>query len=63
MKIWGVSLDSLKEWFTLLAAFVAALTSTISWWKGLNEKNYNIKVNFGAIQPPIAPGLGLHVIR
>ena len=63
LSLWGgVSLESLNEWVTLIAAIIAAITSTISWWRGLHEKSDKIKVNFGAIQPPIAAGLGMHVI-
>ena len=63
LSLWGVvSLESLNEWVTLIAAIIAAITSTSNWWRGLHEKSDKIKVNFGAIQPPIAPGLGMHVI-
>lgn len=54
-------MDSLNEWATLVAAIIAAITSTISWWRGFFDKDDKIKVSWGAITPPIAPGYGMHI--
>lgn len=54
-------LEALNEWGTFIAAMVAAITSTISWWRGFFDKDDKVKVSFGAIQPPTAAGYGMHV--
>lgn len=51
-----------KDAATLIGAIVGAVTASANLWLSLRSKSDKIKVNYGPINPPIAPGHSMYVV-
>lgn len=57
-----VDIDQVTKWVTLAGAVAGGVTGVLGYWEKINEKSDRIKVRFGPLHPPIAPGESLHVL-
>lgn len=57
-----VNLDEITKWVTLAGAVIGGVTGAMTYWSKATEKRDRIKVSFGPLTPPIAPGESLYVV-
>jgi len=55
-------LDEVTKWVTLAGAVIGGVTGVLTYWTKITEKHDRIKVCFGSLNPPTAPGESLHVL-